>query len=57
MLKYFFYSYSIFNITNEGVLYFQSPVTIRSHGAYQCVIPGCAESYIGYLNVAGTYKY
>ena len=44
---------SLFSVTNQGVLYFESPVTIRSHGLYQCVVHGCTESYIGHLNVAG----
>ncbi len=54
-LKQFFLSllYSLFSVTNQGVLYFESPVTIRNHGTYQCDVPGCTKSYIGHLNVAG----
>ena len=37
----------------RGALIYPNPIRITDHGMYQCRYTGCADSYIGQLNVVG----
>ena len=41
------------NSYSRGALIHTNPVRITDHGMYQCRYSGCADSYIGQLNVEG----
>ena len=49
-------AFTIGNPSNNyplGALIYPNPIKITDHGMYQCRYTGCADSYIGQLNVEG----